>query len=740
MQSSAESPRVIRFGVFEVDLCARELRKNGLKIKLQEQPFQVLCMLLEHPGDVVTREELRHQLWPADTFVDFDHSLNAAIKRLRDALGDSADRPRFIETLPRHGYRLLAPVTASLPSNGAIFDATRRATPSKLLRRITLLLIVPVLLLIALATKRHLWQSVAEIPQWPKERLTANPDEDPVKTAVISPDGKYLSYSDATGAYVKQIATGETHPLILPSGFSGRPVAWYPDSNHLLVQSVEEKPSLWSVSILGGNTRKLAEDAWGAAVSPDGSRIAFIRNAVGVSGICRLSFDCRYALARELWAMASDGAEPQQIVSATAQDRFGPVAWSPDGQRIAYVRLHGGPPVSQFFLETRSLRTGKVAVVLSDPRLDIEAEMMLAWQPIVCWTPDGRLIFGFHEPSPNREDSNVWSVRIDPRTGRPASRPIRLTNGLGCVSSFSVTADGKRLAFIKNTLRPQVYVGEIDTEARVLKNIRRLTLDQRASLPFSWTRDNRSVIFSSDRNGRFEIFKQRIDRPTSELLVSDPAAVVTNARLSPDGSELFYLSFHLDALPSTPVQLMRVPTSGGPPQVVLRAAGIFNQQCARMPAKTCIFSQEEEPGHLTFYSFDPALGTKREIMQVSDQRFLNWSLSPDGALLAMTEEDPHEGRIRLFSFVNASMRDILVRGWSGLSTIDWASNAQSLFVSAIKPDGTIVLLSVNLHGVAHPLLVQKNGAICWSIPSADGKFLAVMVMNGESNAWMIQDF
>src|SRR5438045_5637410 len=99
-----------RFGVFELDVRAGELRRHGHKIKLQEQPFQVLSQLLEKPGEVITREELRNRLWPADTFVDFDHSLNAAIRRLRDALGDSADNPTFADTVPPRGYRCLAPV------------------------------------------------------------------------------------------------------------------------------------------------------------------------------------------------------------------------------------------------------------------------------------------------------------------------------------------------------------------------------------------------------------------------------------------------------------------------------------------------------------------------------------------------------------------------------------------------------------------------------------------------------
>ena len=101
-----------RFGPFEVDFRAGELLKNGRRIRLQDQPLQVLAMLLEHPGSMVTRDEFRQKLWPNDTFVDFDHGLNNAINRLREALNDSADSPRFIETLPRRGYRFIASIEA----------------------------------------------------------------------------------------------------------------------------------------------------------------------------------------------------------------------------------------------------------------------------------------------------------------------------------------------------------------------------------------------------------------------------------------------------------------------------------------------------------------------------------------------------------------------------------------------------------------------------------------------------
>ena len=110
----------VRFKSFEFDLGTRELRRNGLKLKLQGQPVEVLAMLLLRPGQVVTREEIQRRLWPKDTFVDFEHSLNSTIRRLRDALGDSAGNPRFIETVPRLGYRFIARIETAAESEGAI--------------------------------------------------------------------------------------------------------------------------------------------------------------------------------------------------------------------------------------------------------------------------------------------------------------------------------------------------------------------------------------------------------------------------------------------------------------------------------------------------------------------------------------------------------------------------------------------------------------------------------------------
>ena len=142
-EAPAPSRQVVRFGAFELDLRAGELRKAGVRVNLQEQPFKVLECLVERPGELVTREELRQRLWQDDTFVDFEHGVNAAVKRLRETLGDSAETPRFIETLPRRGYRFIAPVERDQPPvveadprNHRSRRATNASRPPQSCRRI----------------------------------------------------------------------------------------------------------------------------------------------------------------------------------------------------------------------------------------------------------------------------------------------------------------------------------------------------------------------------------------------------------------------------------------------------------------------------------------------------------------------------------------------------------------------------------------------------------------------------
>ena len=168
MKNAPESSRVVRFGTFRADLATGELHKNGRKIRLQEQPFRVLATLLERAGEVVAREDLRQELWSEDTFVDFDHSLSTAINKIREALGDSAANPRFVETLPRRGYRFIGPV--ELPRPPSQLATTEPVTPGpedpqKLRRRVPGPLVALPILALAIGTLVGLWSGYTSSPQ-----------------------------------------------------------------------------------------------------------------------------------------------------------------------------------------------------------------------------------------------------------------------------------------------------------------------------------------------------------------------------------------------------------------------------------------------------------------------------------------------------------------------------------------------------------------------------------------------
>jgi DNA-binding winged helix-turn-helix (wHTH) protein len=301
MKTNSSSRPQVRIGSFELDIQAGELRQDGFKARLQGQPREILAMLLEHPGDVVTRDELRRRLWPDHTFVDFDHGLNRAINKLRETLGDDADKPRYIETLPRRGYRLIAPVepVGALPlsSNGELsIKPVEVRTPLPLqeaaTRQMRWRLIVVAMLGIIMAAIFALWfvtYRAQRKPELKQRRLTANPVDHPIWGAAISPDGKYLAYSDSAGVHVKLIETGETHTITLEVGSRsgsehlGRPApgtwalaGWFPDGMRLLADLEESGEfSIWTFSILGGPPRKLREAASANSVSPDGSLITF---------------------------------------------------------------------------------------------------------------------------------------------------------------------------------------------------------------------------------------------------------------------------------------------------------------------------------------------------------------------------------------------------------------------------------------------------------------------------------
>jgi Tol biopolymer transport system component/DNA-binding winged helix-turn-helix (wHTH) protein len=712
-----EPNSLISFGIFEADLRAGELRRNGSKIRLQDQPFQVLALLLARPGELVTREELRAQLWPADTFVDFDHGLNAAVKRLRDALGDSAENPRFIETLARRGYRFLAPVAGHAEISK---EQRLQIPPAHHFWRLAL--VVVIVLVTGVVVGWHAGhRSVASV-RFAERRLTSNPENDPVFSASISPDGNFLAFTDRTGSFLRQLGTGETHPIPIPDNGKTYFLSWFPDSSHVLATratSPAEPPGLWSVSLFGGSPRKLMDAAERGVVSPDGKQIAFVRGDYG---------------RQEIWQMQANGEQARKVLGEPG-DNVDALVWSPDGRRIAYIlsRYKLGWEDAEVSIYIRDLASPEVSLILSSPRL----------RGALAWTPDGRLIYALGELPPNSQnDTNLWAVKLDSRGSHTSGSPVRLTTGADGKMRASISADGKRLTFIRWAESPAVYISQVEAGGSRLSPLQRLSLDERRNYPYTWTPDGKSVIFTSNRDGVFHLFKQAIDQPAPDLLVGGDQSV-TIARLNPDSSAILY-TLNPDANdPERRVRLMRLPFSGGTPQLILAENGINNFQCARSPSALCVFS-EFFTGHLDLFIFDPATGKKNLLTRIDGEDWYkqNWTLSPDGSTLALAKMHrvPGPADIRLFSVATGKDRLLTLPAWSGISYLDWAADGRTIWVSAASPSGIQTLLNVDLHGRARPVLPESERDLGWAIPSPDGRHLAIWEASGNSNAWLLEGF
>ncbi len=605
----------------------------------------------------------------------------------------------------------------------------------------TRIAVVATLLVLAGAyTWRLTTQHAPLKPPMTQRQLTANPAGHGVNGAAVSPDGKYLAYSDDVGLHIKLVETGEMRTLPLPAEASSThatwlPAVWFPDGTRLLtnLEVAGKPPSIWILSLIGDAPRKFRDDGFANSISPDGTRIAFTAARTGLGE--RQDERAREFGDQTIWLVGVNGQTPRMLAQGDEATGFTQVVWSPDGTRIAYLKVHEAFDVFECALEDRDLQGGPAVVVLTGANLCQNPQGF--W-----WAPDGRLIFSLAEPSPNDNDSNLWEVKLDPRTGKPEDKPARITTWAGFSFAFPTgTADGKKLAFLKSNFQSDVYVAELETGGAKLTTPRRLTLNERNDWPTAWTADSRTVLFWSDRNGSNQVFKQNIDQETAETVVAGPEDEWM-PRVSPDAMSILYLANPQGLNNPSGVRLMRVQSSGGSPQLVMDVPRFGNYACARPPSDVCFLAQLSEDGKKHIFSaFDPLQGKPHQVLtlDVHPGGLYNWMPSPDGSRIAFMDYNPLEGRIRLLSLKGQPERDVVVKGWAGFNSVDWAADSKSLFVSSQSPTSS-TLLRVDLDGHATPLWDQRGAWRTWAIAAPNGRELAILGMTSGSNVWMIENF
>jgi Tol biopolymer transport system component/DNA-binding winged helix-turn-helix (wHTH) protein len=668
MSGETQIRQIRRFGTFEVDLQRRELLRNGLQIKLRDQSFLLLAALLEQPGELVTREELRSKLWPDGTFVDFDHSLNAAIKRLRDALGDDPETPRFIETVPKRGYRFLAPVDDS--SMRQVKTSGRRSmvgTGASLFRfRVLAGVVFLLVIVVGLGAIRYGPRPRPQLARLPLRvvPLTTYPGVE--FNPAFSDDGEQVAFVwdgntlDKTDIYVKRI--GIDPPLKLThSNGNVCCAAWTSDSRYIGFERCSgENPGIYLVPSLGGPETRLANTPGcnGISWSPKEPLLAF-------SG--KKSPDSPWAL----FLMSLDDRQPHQV-TFPARDLIGdqvPV-FSPDGKFIAFIRIVGegtpdiyiapvsGGPVRQLTYDKTGL--GGITWASDGQKLVFSSHReggSSLWVIPVGGGEPKRLPLGgdvASEPTISRQGNrliytqgyvhpNLWQIQISGGAATQHSEAKPLLSSATYNNAPQFSPDGKNLAFA--SLRSgdmEVWVCEVGacSEPRQLTSLRSSSGTPR------WSPDSKQISFESRPRGHSQIFVVSAGGG-KPLPITDGTAEDKVSSWSPDGSFIYFASNR-----SGGSQIWKISASGGQPSQVTRKGGFAS--FASSDGKFLYYVKDNENG---IWRMPTAGGDEIAVLpRFPAEHWGDWALVDKG--IYYVDEVGHP-TIKFLNFVNNKVTKIV---------------------------------------------------------------------------------
>jgi len=533
------SSTVLRFGAFELDLNEAQIRKSGVALKLRPQAFRVLTLLAGRTGHLVTREDIQKEIWSDDTVVDFEQGLNVCIRQIRAVLGDEADSPRFIETIPRRGYRFLVPVAG----NGA---PTPVPTPAPARRVWPWMTLTAAVLAVGGVVAWSLRPRPAPPPTQSMPRgvpLTSYPgiERDPA----LAPDGNHVAFAwngekqDNFDIYIKLIGGGAPLRLTTHPAEDAGP-AWSPDGRTIafLRRLGSDRAELLLISALGGPEHKLAETrgdfrfpslAW----SPDG-RWLTVSHREGED------------LAEGVFLVSAQTGEERRLTEPPRGHRGDLTpAFSPDGRTLAFSRFLGFSASEVYLLPlSAGLEPAGAARRLT-------ADDRLARNPL--WTRDGRHILYLAGPAESVTRQELRRIAVS-----GSRKPERVASVEDDISQFSL---GRHLAYSRSTGDSNIWRAEIPPPGGPPSVPRMFSSSTRPDFQPRYSPDGTKIAFGSLRSGPSEIWIAEADGSNPVQLTSFGGPLVGFMNWSPDGERLV---FH--ARPEGQADLFEIPASGGAPK------------------------------------------------------------------------------------------------------------------------------------------------------------------------------
>jgi len=567
------------------------------------------------------------------------------------------------------------------------------------------------------------------------EQITMQASENRVTAAALSPNGEELAFGTFGGpTYVRRMSDGFTRPLRTPQGLEVDRLAWFADSSRLLASgTIEHRTGVWVIPRNGGASSLIGPEGRDGVPSPDGTRIA-LTSADGTT----------------IWVIGVNGGRLRQIRGGRGTGWFSALLWSPDGKRISYERQEYAPPNDPgsapaqlsrdyaYAYEATDVNTGRVVTFLRDILMTS-----------ACGLKDGRVLFVRGIPRTQGWVIQLCEMRTDPKTGAVLGPPHEVTQPsadwvefLG-LSSISAAYDGSKIGVVRSSpqQRPNIYIADLPPGREVSKllNIRRLTFTLADDYPHAWTSDDHAVIFESNRNGTFGLFRQKIDEQEPEPLVLSNADNVM-AQVSPDGKWVLYREIREKG---TKTRLMCVRMKGGTPEPLPGTDDIEEFRCGQQPGSRCVLRSTEND-QFVFYELDPLRGRGRELARTawSPTGQGDWDMSSDSRFAAIPNHDPQTAIVRVIPLdatrADTAERVVTISGMKNLDGLVWAANGEGWYAVEKTPLG-LVMFYVDAGG-AHSWELLRSSTALWAVPSPDGRKIAFPQDAPWSNVYLVKGF